>query len=128
MAVEGIADAPVRLKADRVRGRRALEHGCHELDNLDACRNLYSYDYDYVADAKFQACDGWLPVVRSRHLPSCAHRDASCTSPGTPRTSSAPWRCFDPAVKNETSQLPGARFCSKRGKFFNADPAGAFGP
>jgi hypothetical protein len=77
LAVEGVADAPVRLHPNRLRGRRALEHGCHKLDNLDACEFLYGYEYDYVADAQFAACDGWLRLCARGHVRSCGH-GAAC--------------------------------------------------
>jgi TPR repeat protein len=129
MAVEGIADAPVRLKAERTRGRRALEHGCHKLDNLDACWDLYDYDYDYLADAKFQACDGWSRLCERGHLPSCtAIGDCLLYEPGDPKDVERAIALFRSGCekRNRTSCRELA-FMLEAGRFLNADPAGAFG-
>lgn len=70
LAVEGMADAPVRLKKNIPRGRAALEHGCGARD-LDACCELQSYNYDYSED-KNGACGGWVSLCDRGHLRSCS--------------------------------------------------------
>ena len=70
LAVEGVADAPVRLKKNIASGRRALERGC-ALDDLDACAELQGYIYDY-ADDKNGACDGYLKLCNRGHHRSCS--------------------------------------------------------
>jgi TPR repeat protein len=86
LAVEGTSDAPVRLKENRTRGRRALEHGCHQLDNLDACAEILDYDYDYVANSNFAACDGWLRLCARGNTRSCAFgSDCLLYEPGYPK-------------------------------------------
>ena len=128
IAVEDNADAPVRLKPDRTRGRRALEHGCHKLDNLDACWDLYSYDYDYLADAKFQACDGWSRLCERGHLRSCAATgDCLMYEPGYPKDVERAVALFRSGCeKGNRASCRELAFMLDSGKFLNADPAGAF--
>jgi hypothetical protein len=67
-AVAGMADAPVRLPEDLPRGRKALHRGC-DLGNLDACRELVSYDSDTTTPAQY--CGGWESICRRGDLRSC---------------------------------------------------------
>jgi hypothetical protein len=68
-AVEGYADAPVRLPQDLPRGRKALEHGCN-LGGLEACRVLASYRLD-DGEAK-AACDQWESLCDRGDRRSCS--------------------------------------------------------
>jgi len=68
-AVEGFADAPVRLPQDLSRGRKALAHGC-SLGGLDACRELASYRFD---DGETKAaCDQWESLCDRSDRRSCS--------------------------------------------------------
>jgi TPR repeat protein len=68
-AVEGMADAPVRLPQDLPRGRRTLERGCG-LGNLASCRLLAAYDYDVGPPAA--ACDAWERLCANGERRACA--------------------------------------------------------
>jgi uncharacterized protein len=67
-AVEGSADAAVRLPEDKPRGRRALDEGCR-LGNLPSCRTLASYDTE--ATGVGADCAAWESVCRRGDQRSC---------------------------------------------------------
>jgi TPR repeat protein len=127
-AVEGVADAPIRLKQDRVRGRRALEHGCRKLDNLDSCSDLHSYDYDYLADGHFTACDGWLRLCERGDLRSCAFGgDCLIYEPGYPRDIERALALFRSGCnKRDRVSCRELAFLLEKGTYVDVDPAAAF--
>jgi Sel1 repeat len=67
-ATGGVADAPVRLPQDLPRGQRALEKGC-QLGNLDACRELVSYETGVAAPGA--DCAGWEAICKRGNQRSC---------------------------------------------------------
>jgi TPR repeat protein len=128
LAVEGVADAPVRLKSNRVRGRRVLEHGCHELGDLPSCRTLYGYDYDYVANAQFAACDGWLRLCDRGDTTSCAF-GASCLlwEDGYPKDVERALPLYrSGCAKGDAVSCRELAFHLESGKYVDVDLPGAF--
>jgi TPR repeat protein len=128
MAVEGVADAPVRLHKDLVRGRRALEHGC-QLGSLAACAELRAYDYDASLSGPLRACDGWLALCDRGDLRSCAF-GAGCLlhEDGFPKDVERAMALLGAAcAKGEKVGCRNLAFELESGTYIEADAARAFG-
>jgi TPR repeat protein len=124
LAVEGMADAPVRLPQDLPRGRRALAQGC-KLGNLDACRELASYDYDVGPAAR--ACDRWEEICAKGDRRSCAYFGGCLLhEPGYRRDPARALRLFEDGCEHgERVSCRKLGALTEAGELVGRDPAAA---
>jgi len=126
LAVDGSPQAPVRLKKNVARGRRAAEHGCR-LENLDACCTAQGYEYDYTPN-KHAACYGVLSLCERGHLRSCSH-GAGCLihQEGFPHDIERAIALLETScAKGEPVGCRELAALAERGVYVDADPARAF--
>jgi TPR repeat protein len=126
-AVEGVADAPVRLKTDRPRGLAALTFGCARGD-LDACTLVQDYHSDGGPAANADACDGWLALCARGGQRACVFGgDCLMWAPGYLRDVERAAALFRAAcAKNEGIGCREQAFLVEDGKYADADPTAAF--
>jgi TPR repeat protein len=126
-AVNGLSDAPLRLKRNIARGRRAVEHGC-QLGNLGACCLLQEYNYDYTESGKHAACEAWLALCDRGDLRSCSV-SAACLMwvPGFPhdveRAIALVRTSCDKGQRDGCRELA---LMTERGVYIESDPPRAF--
>jgi TPR repeat protein len=127
LALEGVADAPLRLKQDLARGRRAARRGC-ELGDLDSCSVAWSYEYDHGPSENDEVCRAWLGLCERGHRRSCAFAgDCLIYQDGFPKDIERGLALFQAGcAAGDTVSCRELAFLLERGTYLETDAPRAF--